>query len=170
MKNTVIAFATFAAWCILGLYGLSSRTCSQSGKSPEPVILRDTVTVRDTVYPPVPAPKIVTTVRRDTVTVNYKAAADVPDSVPKILSDSSTIVPVTENVYETEDYRAVIEGYRPRLVSMELYPVTKTITATSFVTRSPRWAITGGVGIGYTPGKGTDPYLGFSIGYVIWSK
>jgi hypothetical protein len=139
-------------------------------KQSEPVVIqRDTVTVRDTVYPPIPAPRIIRTVAHDTVRV-IDIADSPADSVPHLLPDSTIVIPVSSAVYETEDYRAVVEGYKPRLASMELYPKVTTITNTVTITGRPRWALTGGIGVGYVPGRGIEPYLGISLGYVFWSR
>ena len=81
----------------------------------------------------------------------------------------SSKVTARGNVYRTDDYAAVVEGYRPRLVSSELYPKITTVTNTITNTRSPRWALTVGPGVGYGPG-GIRPYIGVNVGIVLWSR
>ena len=66
------------------------------------------------------------------------------------------LVPIERKVYETEDYRAVVSGFRPNLDSMEIFPRTKVITrsvetATAAKRRWIRFGI--GVGVGYDPFK-----------------
>jgi hypothetical protein len=87
----------------------------------------------------------------------------------QITPENGVIIPITRNTYKTEDYTAVVEGYRPRLISMELYPKTTTITNTITKIRSPRWALTVGPGVGYGP-KGVQPYIGITVGFVLWSR
>lgn len=155
------------------------RTCSPNATPPEPTIQRDTVIIRDTIRPPVPKPEVITVVRYDTVRPQAKpvegvtpdlATVTLPeDTIPRITPENDVIIPITQNTYKTEDYTAVVEGYRPRLVSIELYPKTTTITNTITKTRSPRWALTAGPGIGYGP-NGVQPYVGVTVGFVLWSK
>jgi hypothetical protein len=149
---------------ILG--ALLFRSCPSRVAPAERIIKRDTVVIRDTIYPPVPKPTVITIVRHDTVqlpAILIPKEATIPgDTAPH---DREVIVPITRNTYTTEDYRAIVEGYRPRLVSMELYRKHTTIT----ITRSPRWAVTVGPGIGYGP-KGVQPYIGINFGYVLWGR
>lgn len=162
---------------ILG--ALFFRTCSPNAKPPEPTIQRDTVVIRDTIRPPVPKPEVITVVRYDTVRPQAKpvegvtpalATVTLPeDTIPRITPENDVIIPITQNTYKTEDYTAIVEGYRPRLVSIELYPKTTTITNTITKTRSPRWALTVGPGVGYGP-NGVQPYVGVTVGFVLWSK
>lgn len=155
------------------------RLCVNSSPLPEPTIQRDTVVIRDTIRLPVPKPEVITVVRYDTVRPQAKPVEDVTpalatvalseDTIPRITPENDVIIPITQNTYKTEDYTAVVEGYRPRLVSIELYPKTMTITNTITKIRSPRWALTVGSGVGYGP-NGVQPYVGVTVGFVLWSK
>lgn len=161
MKNLVACAicALLAAICFL----LAYQECSNKvSPPPETLIQRDTVVIRDTVRPPVPAPQVITVVRYDTVRPQTKP---VDDAKP----DTAVVIPITRNTYTTDDYSAVVEGYKPRLVSMEVYSKSVTVTNTVTNTRSPRWALTVGPGVGYGPG-GFQPYIGVSVGFVLWSK
>ncbi len=120
----------------------------------------DTVFVRDTLRDTVLVPKIRLSVRTDTVFLNA------PGDTVQI----GVEVPVERKVYQTADYRAVVEGFRPALVGMELYRNTAIITKETI--RAPprtRWGIGVQAGYGITP-KGTLPYLGIGIQYnlVMW--
>ncbi len=162
---------------ILG--ALFFRACSPNVAPPEPTIQRDTVVIRDTIRPPVPKPEVVTVVRYDTVQPQEKPVEGVTqalttvtlpeDTIPRITPGNNVIIPITQNTYRTEDYKAVVEGYKPRLVSIELYPKTTTVTNATVKTRSPRWALTVGPGVGYGP-NGVQPYVGVTAGFVLWSK
>lgn len=174
-RSTYIALLVVAF--ILG--ALFFRACSPGAEPPEPTIQRDTVVIRDTIRPPVPKPEVITVVRHDTIRPQIKpvegitsdrATVTIPgDTMPRITPENAVIIPITQNTYTTEDYTAVVEGYRPRLVSIELYPKTMTITNTVAKTRSPRWALTVGPGVGYGP-NGVQPYVGVTVGLVLWGK
>lgn len=177
MKNITACFICFllAAVCFMVAY----RGCSPNATPPEPTIQRDTVVIRDTIRPPVPKPEVITVVRYDTVRPQAKPVEGVTpdlatvtfpeDTIPRITPENDVIIPITQNTYKTEDYTAVVEGYRPRLVSIELYPKTTIITNTITKTRSPRWALIVGPGVGYGP-NGVQPYVGVTVGFVLWSK
>lgn len=144
---------------ILGAF--SFRTCSPNATLPEPTIQRDTVVIRDTIRTQA---KPVEGVTPDLATVTLPE-----DTIPRITPENDVIIPIIQNTYKTEDYTAVVEGYRPRLVSIELYPKTTTITNTITKTRSSRWALTVGPGIGYGPND-VQPYVGVTLGFVLLSK
>lgn len=125
------------------------------------VKLRDTVIVRDTITERIPTPHIVEVVRTDTCwlvrcdTVRTSDTLRVPVAVP-----------VERRVYVTDDYRAVVEGYRPALVSMDIYRETQVITQS---TAPRRWGVGIQVGYGYMPTVNkTAPYIGIGIQYSLW--
>jgi hypothetical protein len=176
MKTGIILLAIVALLlCIL----LFFRTCSPNATPPEPAIQRDTVVIRDTLRPSVPKPEVITVVRYDTIRLQIRPVEDITttrttiaipeDTIPQITSENDVIIPITRNTYKTEDYTAVVEGYKPRLASIELYPKTTTITNTITKTRSPRWALTVGPGVGYGP-NGVQPYIGVTVGFVLQLK
>lgn len=157
------------------LGALFFRACIPYAAPPELTIRSDTVVIRDTIRMPVPKPEVITVVRYDTLRLQMEAAEGItPDpatvsTTKQITPENGVIIPITRNTYKTEDYTAVVEGYRPRLISMELYPKTTTITNTITKIRSPRWALTVGPGVGYGP-KGVQPYIGITVGFVLWSR
>lgn len=126
-------------------------------------VLRDTVVVRDTLAVPVPTPERVEVIRRDTCWLVRCDTVRTADTlrVP-------VIIPIERKVYATADYRAVIEGYKPELVSMELYRQTQVVTNT--VSAKPkRWGVGIQAGYGFTPRTGRfEPYIGLGIQYSIW--
>lgn len=132
-------------------------------RTSELTVRRDTVILRDTLTVPVPAPSATEVVRRDTCwlvrcdTVRTSDTLRVPVAVP-----------VERRVYATADYCAVVEGYRPSLVSMELYRQTQVVTATP-VPKPRRWGIGLQAGYGLAPRTGRlEPYIGIGIQYSIW--
>lgn len=78
------------------------------------------------------------------------------------------VVSIERRVYVTADYRAEVEGYRPRLVSMELYRQTQVVTETP-AARPRRWGIGIQAGYGLAPRTGRwEPYIGIGIQYSLW--
>ena len=87
-------------------------------------------------------------------------SADVEATVP----DSLTLqLPITQNVYEGEDYKAYVSGVYPSLDSLFVYPQREIVT----IKKPPkRWHIGPTVGIGFTP-HGFEPFIGVSLSYSI---
>ncbi len=126
--------------------------------------LPDTVIRVDTIRDTVPVPQKVYVARIDTCWM--PRAADtvyVSDTVP-------VLVPVERKEYATAEYRAVVEGWRPSLVEMEVYPRTQTVTKylTRETIRKTRWGIGLQVGYGVCESRMT-PYLGVGVQYNIFS-
>lgn len=83
------------------------------------------------------------------------------------VSDSvMVVVPITERTYEDSTYRAVVRGYRPELVSLDIYGQRTTVYRQQ--TKKPRVVVSAGVYGGFGT-KGMDYGLGISIGVPIWS-
>lgn len=120
----------------------------------------DTLVIYDTIRITEPKPYYVEVVRTDTLVINDTV------KVP---------IPIEQKTYKTEDYKAVIQGYKPTLLSMDLYKketlIRDTIKINNTITKlkPPRWVISVGPGIGYGP-KGVEPYIGINAGVVLWSK
>lgn len=143
----------------------------------------DTVIVRDTMRMPVPEATNNGVKRRDTVWIKIKPVDTTktendtksnPDPIKdttgvRLEPNGAITIPIEEKEYKTEDYRAVVQGWRPSLVSMEVYPKTTTITNTVTRLQRPRWGLTVGVGGGYD-GSRIVPHIGATVGYVLWSR
>lgn len=125
---------------------------------------------------------------RDSVVVRYKTArvptkshsesgmvgaADLtqcesPDETH--IPDSIDIeIPITQKLYETEQYRAWVSGYHPSLDSISVYPRTEVVTVTQTNTltsreKPKRWSLGPMVGYGYTP-SGFRPFVGVGLTY-----
>ena len=79
--------------------------------SPTVYIKGDTVHIRDTVRDTIPQPVKETPTDRT------------------VESDSiSVLIPITSKEYETDDYRAIVSGYKPSLDFMEVYRDKEIIT------------------------------------------
>lgn len=127
-------------------------------KEPEPgKVVRDTITVRDTVRDSIPRPFIVRFDHWDTLYIPlYNIDTPSTDSVPVPIP-----IPIEQKEYVTEDYRAVISGYRPSLDVMEVFRQTQTVTVRE---KPKRWGIGPQAGFGVPGGW----YVGFGVSYDIW--
>lgn len=151
MKNVVIALALIAAAFLLGR------------RSVKPEIVKihrtDTVVVRDTVRETVLVPKIRYLTRVDTVLL----------PVPGDTVEVPVLVPISRNVYEGEDYRAVVSGFRASLDTLDIFRKTQTVTNTvvqrvEVPGKPKRWGIGVSAGYALTP-QGVKPYIGAGISY-----
>lgn len=151
MKNVVIALALIAAAFLLG----------RRSVKPEIVEIHrtDTVVVRDTVRETVLVPKIRYLTRVDTVLLL------VPGDTVKV----PVLVPISRKVYEGEDYRAVVSGFRASLDTLDIFRKTQTVTNTvvqrvEVPGKPKRWGIGVSAGYALTP-QGVKPYIGAGISY-----
>jgi hypothetical protein len=108
-----------------------------------------TVHIRDTIRDTILKPVRETLKRTDTVylPVLINTATDRTvegDSVP-------VLIPITSKEYKTDDYRAVVSGYKPSLDFMELYRDNKIITLTP-LQKKKRWGLGLQAGYGYPGG------------------
>lgn len=151
MKNVVIALALIAAAFLLGR------------RSVKPEIIgihrKDTVVVRDTVRETVLVPKVRYLTRVDTVLLK----------VPGDTVEVPVLVPISRNVYEGEDYRAVVSGFRASLDTLDIFRKTQTVTNTvvqrvEVPGKPKRWGIGVSAGYALTP-QGVKPYIGAGISY-----
>lgn len=71
-------------------------------------------------------------------------------------------IPIQRKTYQTDDYRAVISGYRPNLDTMTIYHKREIIYE-----KSRRWGL--GITAGYGLSKdGFSPCLSMGVFYRIW--
>lgn len=102
---------------------------------------------------------------RDTV---YKAENDtIPSSFDNMVSqsDSATVeIPIEQRTYEGEYYKAVVQGFRPELVSIDIRHPEVPIEAP----KHKWWTVTVGPQLGYglTP-AGWQPYAGLGVTFGI---
>ncbi|WP_418979413.1 DUF6808 domain-containing protein [Barnesiella intestinihominis] len=115
--------------------------------------------MRDTVRETVLVPKIRYLTRVDTVLLL------VPGDTVKV----PVLVPISRNVYEGEDYRAVVSGFRASLDTLDIFRKTQTVTNTvvqrvEVPGKPKRWGIGVSAGYALTP-QGVKPYIGAGISY-----
>ena len=151
MKNVVIALALIAVAFLLG----------RRSVKPEIVEIHrtDTMWMRDTVRETVLVPKVRYLTRVDTVLLK----------VPGDTVEVPVLVPISRNVYEGEDYRAVVSGFRASLDTLDIFRKTQTVTNTVVqrveVPGKPKhWGIGVSAGYALTP-QGVKPYIGAGISY-----
>jgi len=154
MKNVVIAVIALALIAVAFLLGRRSV-------KPEIVEIQrtDTVVVRDTVRETVLVPKIRYLTRVDTVLLL------VPGDTVKV----PVLVPISRKVYEGEDYRAVVSGFRASLDTLNIFRKTQTVTNTvvqrvEVPGKPKRWGIGVSAGYALTP-QGMKPYIGAGVQY-----
>ena len=147
MKTAVLVL--LAALALAGSYLLGRRSVK-----PEIVEIHrtDTVVVRDTVRETVLVPKVRYLTRVDTVLLL------VPGDTVKV----PVLVPISRNVYEGEDYRAVVSGFRASLDTINIFRKTQTVTNTvvqrvEVPGKPKRWGIGVSAGYALTP-QGVKPY------------
>lgn len=95
------------------------------------------------------------------------------DDTPAVTPGGQAVtIPIERKTYQDEDYKAVVEGWRPKLVSMEVYPKTQYITKTETVIQKKRpiWALTVGPSIGYGLDQKFTPAISATLGLVLISK
>ena len=141
MKNVVIALALISVAFLLG----------RRSVKPEIVEIHttDTVVVRDTVRETVLVPKVRYLTRVDTVLLK----------VPGDTVEVPVLVPISHKVYEGEDYRAVVSGFRASLDTLDIFRKTQTVTNTvvqrvEVPGKPKRWGIGVSAGYALTPHGG----------------
>lgn len=147
---------------VIGGLGFLAGRCSNKSR-PAAEIRTDTIVrvevIRDTVL----TVSKVERVRVDTVFVRVVGGTGIGPT------DSVAVeIPIERRVYQTDDYRAVVEGFRANLTEMEVYRRTQFINTTQTVTVPDRrrWNIGIQAGYGITP-RGPQPYLGVGVQYNI---
>ena len=132
-------------------------------------------TIRDTIVVPQPyrveIPKIVhLPMRPDTVFLDNEIVIVERVDTAQIIRDFVAINHYNFNVFDidtvgTLNVRQSIQYNRLRAFEYDFTPVFREIT----LTRQPRWAVTAGIGVGYSP-AGINPYVGITVGRVIWMR
>lgn len=148
----VIAVTLVLAAFLVGRY---------TAPEPCPEISVETVVIRDTIHDTVPVEveKLITRVIRDT------ALIVVTDTLTNTVYVN---VPIEETRYKTDDYDLTIEGYRARLLSIDVYKQTERIETIREKKVKNRWGI--GLQVGYGYGFIANefcPYIGVGLSYNI---
>lgn len=148
----VLTILLTAVICSVVGYGYGRRVTL--GSTPIAGIIR----IRDTVRDSIPYPVIETVVQ------------EIPELFPVYITlEGDTIqepvyipVPISQKEYQTENYRALVSGYKPSLDSVWVYPEKIIIRE-----KPRRWGI--GVIAGYGIGRnGLSPYVGVGGYWRVW--
>ncbi|MBQ9660687.1 MAG: hypothetical protein IJV37_05425 [Bacteroidales bacterium] len=160
--------ALLLATCCISFYGIGWVVGRKSVR-PEIIERHDTTIIRRPIHVAAPEPAS----RLDLHFILLPVV--VPPDSADVHPGDTLAVPVMEEMvsYENEDYRAVVAGIRPRLVSLDVWP--KTIYATSESktvvardVRKPRisFGLTAGPGI-FWDGTAIRPGLGATAGVTL---
>lgn len=119
--------------------------------------------IRDTVRQFIPTPQTVFVERIDTV---YE---QVVLKEPGLAGDTLTLpvkVPIERKEYRTNDYYALIEGYRPSLLQLDIYREIPVVTNTQIQKTTHRQRLGVGLQAGYGfNGEKLQPYIGIGVQY-----
>lgn len=159
--------ASWILWaCILvGLFFLGR--CSKKCEGIEQVkIERDTVLVVDTIRIEVPVENFREIIRTETI--------HTPADTIYLPGDTIRVeVPIEVVQYSDSLYSMEIEGYRPRLNWIEVYPWTKyihTLQRETVYVKPRRWSLGPAVAYGYdVENNNWAPFIGVSINYALLS-
>ena len=140
----------------------------------EPEIIHDTTTLTIVVHDTIEVVKWKERVRVDTLLLavvkeSFTTDTDTTISNKENVADAALVaVPISQVTCEGENYTAVIEGFRPRLVSIDIFQQTQYIETTKTIPPK-KWSfgltLGASAGVFYTP-KGIQPGagLGATIG------
>lgn len=151
MRNVVIGFA-IGVVLTATLFFATRKNPLNSGTNGE----AKEIIIRDTIRVPYPLE-----IERERIDTMYLAVRDT-----LTLRDTTFVVlPIERKIYQGEDYKAVVSGYRPMLESIEVYPTTKIIERTI---KPSRWSVGVQVGIGVSSTGFAVPYVGVGVQYALW--
>lgn len=122
-------------------------------------VVVDTFLVRDTIRITEPTPTEEKEVGADTVWL--ERADTIRDTV-------YVRIPITQRVYENERYKAVVQGYQPRLVSLDIYSDKTYVYSHKTIVKPAKMAVSLGVYGGLGP-RGWDYGVGVMVGFPIYS-
>lgn len=124
----------------------------------EKIVISDTVTIERVV--------------RDTLPVVKKEYIYSTDTIKHYINDTTLIyVPINieRKEYLTDDYKAIVEGYKPRLSYIEVYPKDRIINKEVTKTKVKRFGIGIQAGAGYgIINRKPDIYIGIGAYFTIF--
>ena len=177
MSMEKIISAARTLFIIIVVVLISQAVCLLVGRrlrTSEPEIIRDTTTLTLVVHDTIEVVKWKERVRVDTLLLavvkdSLTTDTDTTISNKENVADSALVaVPISQVTCEGENYTAVIEGFRPRLVSIDIIQQTQYIETTKTIPPK-KWSfgltLGASAGVFYTP-KGIQPGagLGASVG------
>lgn len=172
MKDFLIDIAIVAVVLVIAL-PFAIKSCEPKV---EEVVECDTIYVYDTIRIVEPVPVKEEVVRYVYVTLpkneqNESECAEMSsqNEQNEFQEDSvEVIIPITERTYEDSTYKAVVRGYNPELVSLDIYNKTVYYPVIVNKTVKPKIVVSAGVYGGFGA-KGADYGLGITVGVPILS-
>lgn len=171
MSMEKIISAARTLFIIIVVVLISQAVCLLVGRrlrTSEPEIIRDTTTLTLVIHDTIEVVKWKERVRVDTLllaVVKDSLTTEADTTVYNIenVADSALVaVPISQVTCEGENYTAVIEGFRPRLVSIDIIQQTQYIETTKTIPPK-KWSfgltLGASAGVFYTP-KGIQPGAG----------
>lgn len=128
---------------------------------------RDSVVIRyQYVSIPIKAPPDGATAGKDSPSSDENLAGEI--SVVNVTDDSIAVtIPISQRLYETEDYRAYVSGYNAALDS--IFVTSKsTVVRIRDPVKTKRFSVGLQAGYGITP-KGFQPYIGIGVSVNLFS-
>ncbi len=152
--------ASSALVIILAL--LASFFAGRHTKKCDTITQIDTLVLRDTIREvlPVETTRYVDRVIRDTALVVR---------VDTVTNTQYVEVPIERKRYTSATYDVLIEGYKPTLLSIDVYTETKVVNRVEIKKRRTRWGAGIQVGYGVTPDGEAKPYIGVGVSYNIFT-
>ncbi len=162
----------------------------KGGCEPKSEPKSDTIYIHDTIRIVEPTPTEEDVVRHDTASFPMVGQSEpkgelenIPicnelDSIGRLsnglsngLSNDSAkvVIPITERTYEDSTYKAVVRGYNPELVSLDIYNRTLYYPVVEKAEVKPKVAIVVGPYFG-VDGDGLSLGLSITFGVPIWSR
>ena len=159
MKKALVALAVVA----LMVLSLSWWLGKLVNKQQPPVVetQTDTVYIHDTLRIVEPVPTYQEVVKVETEYLVRVVNDTIIDTV-------YVRVPISQVVYENNRYKAVIQGYQPRLVSLDIYTDKTYVYSHKTIVKPAKLSLSAGIYGGYGP-KGFDYGLGIMLGIPIFS-
>lgn len=130
-NETIEATLVLLAAIALVALGMCIQHTVQRTPAPVDFMKPDTTYIHDTTYILDPIPVLMYADRTEIQLI---------DSSDIVIKGDSLIVPIETKVYEEKEFRAVVEGYHPKLKELEIYRTDMQITQ-PVMARNSRWSL-----------------------------
>lgn len=158
--SAVVGMLLMAVVIACAVYSI--RTSVKQGQQPPIIEAKpDTVYIHDTLRIVEPVPTYQEVVRVETEYLERVVNDTIIDTV-------YVRVPISQVVYENNRYKAVIQGYHPRLISLDIYTGKTYVYSHKTIVKPAKLSLSAGIYGGYGP-KGFDYGLGIMLGIPIFS-
>lgn len=134
----------------------------------KPVYIKQEVVRHDSVYMAVVKPNVEPNDTLDNQFADHRTNGTPCDYLLTSIDSVRVVVPITERTYQDRRYKAVVSGYDPKLVSLDIYS-ERSVVHNTIVERKPaKLSITAGIFGGFGP-NGLDYGLGIMLGVPVFS-